>query len=166
MPWSGKTTIWKLLSQKSWMKFLDIDDHIEKVSNETVWEILSVLWDDLFLDYEAKIVQELDVDNTIISTSGSVPLRQDAMNHLRQSWMSILIDIPLSEVYRRLERMKVERIVGMNYMTLEEILEYRKMYYDISHDFRFSTDFSKAKSDIFKDFLEFFETLEFASCCK
>lgn len=163
MPGSGKSTIWKRLSIATGKSFLDVDDYIEDVANQTVWEVLKALWDDLFLDYEAKLVQQLDVKNTVISTSGSVPLRQEAMNHLRQSWISILIDIPLVEVYARLKRMKIERIVWMGKMTLEEILEYRKMYYEISHDFRFSTDFGKAKSDIFKDFLEFYETLELVS---
>lgn len=165
MPWSGKSTIWNLLSEKTGMGFVDVDKYIEKTTREKVWTILSRLWDDKFLDFESSLVRDICVSNTVISTSGSVPLRQEAMNHLRQSWISILIDIPLAQVYARLKRMKVERIVWMGKMTLEEILEYRKMYYEISHDFRFSTDFSQAKSDIFKDFFEFYETPEWV-CCK
>lgn len=158
MPWCWKSTIWKHLAVETWKWFLDVDDHIEEVTWDTVWNILKTLWDDAFLDFEAWIVKELDLKNTIISTSWSVPLRQDAMNHLRRNWTSILIDIPLPEIYARLQRMKVDRIVWMWKMTLEEILEYRRTFYELSTDIKFATDFSRAKVEVINDFFNFYRS--------
>lgn len=160
MPWSWKSTLGKRLANETGRKFLDVDDYIENVTKETVWDILKWLWDERFLNYEARLVWDICVSDTVISTSGSVPLRQQAMHHLRQGGISILIDIPVTEIYRRLQRMKVERIVWMNTMTLEEILEVRSLYYKMSADVAFSTDFSKSKEEVYQDFFEFCAMLE------
>jgi hypothetical protein len=65
--------------------------------------------------------------------------------------------------------MKVDRIVWMWKMTLEEILEYRKKYYDITKDFNFSVPYiawfeelsnnevMRQQNEIFNIFMAFFE---------
>ena len=56
--------------------------------------------------------------------------------------------------------MKVDRIIGMNgeeKLTLEQILAFRKGFYEMSHDFRFSYDGNIPKEETFARFLEFFK---------
>jgi len=163
MPWSGKTTIWRKLKDEIWYNLCDFDnDILEKISqktaeeiirvlnlkntgiisedlvNQKVWDMLKKLWDDKFLELEWFLWKNLVFDEpTILTTSGSLPMRLDAMSHLRKNWNVIYIDIPLDIIKSRLQEMKTERIIWMWKMTLEEILEYRHNYYNITKDFDF-----------------------------
>ncbi len=121
MPWSGKTNIWKKLSKEIWANFCDFDDDVlEKISLETAEEalwvlnlrktwlipenlsykevkkLLELLWDEKFLELEWFMWKNLNFESqTVLSTSGSLPLRLDAMEHLKNNWKVIYIDIPL-----------------------------------------------------------------------
>jgi len=161
MPWSWKTTIGKKLAKVTWMNFLDFDDDIiEKQMWKSVAEVLSELWEENFLDLEEKLALDIKhLENTILSTSGSVPLRPKAMNHLRTIWKSIYIDIPVENIKKRLERMKVDRIVGMENMTMDEILEYRDWFYKKSFDYSFQNDGLGSKEETFEVFLNFYNSL-------
>jgi len=123
------------------LPLLDIDDHIEYSTKKKVSDIIQEIGEDAFLDLESEIVQSIKPQGMIISCSGSVPLRQEAMNHLRETGKSIYIDVPVSVIIARLHRMKADRIIGMNGknpMTLEEVLDYRQSFYDMSYDYRFA----------------------------
>jgi len=194
MPWSGKTTIWEKLSKEIWANFCDFDDDIlEKITLETAEEalwvlnlrstwlipenlsykevkkLLELLWDDKFLELEWFMWRNLVFESqTILSTSWSLPLRLDAMAHLKQNWKVIHIDIPLELIISRLNEMKTDRIIWMWKMTLEEILEYRESYYFISTDLNFKVPLFEAriwktkeeraneKSIVFANFMEFY----------
>ena len=194
MPWSGKTTIWKKLSKEIWANFCDFDDDIlEKITLETAEEalwvlnlrstwlipenlsykevkkILELLWDDKFLELEWFMWRSLVFESqTVLSTSWSLPLRLDAMAHLKQNWKVIYIDIPLELIISRLHEMKTDRIIWMWKMTLEEILEYRDNFYNITKDLDFKVpsfevrnwktkeERSIEKFIVFANFMEFY----------
>lgn len=194
MPWSGKTTIWERLSKEIWANFCDFDDDIlEKITLETAEEalwvlnlrstwlipenlsykevkkILELLWDDKFLELEWFMWRSLVFESqTVLSTSWSLPLRLDAMDHLKQNWKVIYIDIPLELIISRLHEMKTDRIIWMWKMTLEEILEYRDNFYNITKDLDFKVpsfevrnwktkeERSIEKSIVFANFMEFY----------
>lgn len=195
MPWSGKTTIWKRLSKEIWVEFCDFDnDILEKITLETaeeaLWvlnlrntwlipenlsykevkDLLKLLWDDDFLELEWFIWRNLIFDSqTVLSTSWSLPLKLDAMEHLKENWKVIYIDIPLELIISRLREMKTDRIIWMWKMTLEEILEYRDSFYFNSKDynfkvpeFRFKSNKVKAEREeekriIFHEFMKFYK---------
>ena len=200
MPWAWKTTIWKQL-HKELSKFFnidfkDFDDDIlekisleeaeeiiwilnlapiwitpEKISNQTVAKILSILWDENFLNLEWVIWKQLKFKKpTILSTSGSLPLKLWAMINLREQWKIIYIDTDIDIIEKRLKLMKVDRIVGMkSWKTLRQILEERKQYYDISKDYNFKANIKnhietsnpeiikKQQNEIFDQFRTFFK---------
>jgi len=201
MPWGWKTTIWKQL-HKELSKFFnidfkDFDDDIlekitpeeaeeliwilklrsiwitpEKLANQTVANILNILWDKNFLNLEWVIWEQLKFKNpTILSTSGSLPLKLWAMRNLREQWKVIYIDTPINIIEKRLKLMKVDRIVWMkSWKSLREILEYRKDYYEISYDYKFDSEIKshiettdlgiikKQQNEIFDKFQKFFKT--------
>jgi len=161
MPWSGKTTIWKPLAKKLWMKIIDFDDDIiEKKMWKSVWEVLSELWEEKFLDLEEQLSCDIPLANTILSTSGSVPLRKKAIDCLKKQGKIIYINIPLSTIKTRLESMKVNRIVWMKNMTMHDILVYRQKFDENSYDYKFNTDWLGSKEEVFKEFWEWFQTLK------
>ena len=194
MPWSGKTTIWKKLSKELWVNFCDFDDDIlEKITLETAEEALSILklrsswlipenlsfqevktllellWDDKFLELEWFMWRNLGFESqTVLSTSWSLPLRLDAMAHLKQNWKVIYINIPLELIISRLKEMKTDRIIWMWKMTLEEILAYRDNFYTLTKDLDFKVpnfeirtwktkeERLDEKSIVFTHFMEFY----------
>ncbi len=169
MPWAWKTTIWKMLHKKLSqiinINFIDFDDDIlekislefaeeiiwilnlrpnwitpEQLSNQSVAKILEILWDNDFLRLEWIVWEKLILKKpTILSASWSLPLSWNAMIKIREQSKVIYIDTPIEDIEKRLELMKVDRIVGMNsWKTLREILEYRQEKYITSYDYKFT----------------------------
>lgn len=194
MPWSGKTNIWKKLAQELGINFCDFDDDVlEKITlstaEEALWvlnlrktwlipenlsykevkKLLELLWDEKFLELEWFMWRNLNFESqTVLSTSGSLPLRLDAMEHLKNNWKVIYIDIPLELIISRLQEMKTDRIIWMWKMTLEEILEYRENFYKYTKDLNFKVPLfdariwktkeerEKEKEIVFSNFMEFY----------
>jgi shikimate kinase len=200
MPWAWKTTIWKQL-HKELSNYFDIDfkdfddDILEKISieeaediiwklklrtiwitpenlaNQTVANILNILWDENFLNLEWTIWENLKFKKTtILSTSGSLPLKLSAMKNIREQWKVIYINTDIDIIEKRLQLMKVDRIVWMkSWKTLREILEERKQYYNITKDYSFKTNIKKhiettnpkiikkQQEEIFEEFKIFFK---------
>lgn len=94
-------------------QLLDVDnDWLETDWNETVAAKLSALGDDSFLDAEESSVvrlAETKVRDTVISLSGSVPLRSKGLKALSKSGVVVYLDTPLESILGRLERMKVKK---------------------------------------------------------
>lgn len=199
MPWCWKSTLWCKLAFETGANFSDFDDDIlekidletsekvisilnlkshwiipEKISNQKVSDLLKLLWDDNFLELEWFIWENLNFnEKTIISTSWSLPLKTKAMDHLRKKWKVIHIDTPIKSILERLEQMKTNRIIWMWKMTLEEILEYRKDFYNKTMDYNFEVQTFKntdlwviqnkinrdiQKNIIFNDFINFLKS--------
>lgn len=196
MPWSGKTCVWKRLYKELWYNFCDFDDDVlekitletseeilnvlnlrnswfipEDLANKKVNELLELLWDDDFLKLEWFMWKNLIFDSqTVLSASWSLPLRLEAMSHLKKNWKIIYIDIPLEIIISRLNEMKTNRIVWMWKMTLEEILQYRGNFYHYTKDFNFKTPIfeartgktkeerEKEKTIIFWEFMKFYNS--------
>ena len=77
MPGCGKTTFGKILAKELDYDFLDFDDDVIEVSQwQSVAETLQYLWEEKFLELEESLTLGLNFQNTILATSGSVPLRK------------------------------------------------------------------------------------------
>lgn len=200
MPWSWKTTIWKETARQFWYNFIDFDDDIlENICFELAEEILSVLnlrnqwfipedlswenifvkdilskiWEENFLELEWYLWKKLVFENnTIFSTSWSLPMKIEAMDSLKKSWNVIYIDTKIETILNRLDHMKTDRIIWMWKMTLKEILLYREKFYNISKDFNFQPpEFesvwyknkyirNREKNLIFKEFILFLNNID------
>ncbi len=156
MPGSGKSTLGKRLAEFLKKDFIDFDDDVlEQPEKPSVWEILTDLWDEWFLDYEEQETLKLRFENTVFSCSGSQPLREKAMNYLKKLGTVVWIDVPVEIIESRLQDMKVERIVWMGKMSLREILLWRKDFYRKSFDYRFEYITWWDKEAMWRDFYIF-----------
>lgn len=150
---TGKTTIGRILARKLGMDFHDMDDDgLEWMwGKDWVARVLLERWDDGFLEAEWSFVIEhygrsgewkkYDLDTMVFSTSGSIILEQDAIEYIWERMMIIYLDLPDAEIARRARARWVTRIVGMNgenprFHTVEEVLEYRRWYYEKYADIR------------------------------
>ncbi|KAL5013288.1 hypothetical protein ScPMuIL_007558 [Solemya velum] len=137
-PGCGKTTVGRLVAKRLGMAFVDVDDnHLEHVWGTTVAEKLEEVGSARFIEEEGNALLKLDVSNNVVSLTGSNPLHPTSMSHVSNSGLVFLLDVQKSDILNRLEKMKVNRIVGQEDGTsMSSILEYRQQFYETSYDVR------------------------------
>lgn len=128
---------------------LDIDDDwLEPRWNTSVASKLSELGDEQFLEAEGQELLALDLQNYIISLTGSNPLHSQCMEHLSQSGIFVYLDVTRETILNRCEIMHVDRIVGQRTKTLNDILTWREHIYERSYDIRILIDSNETPKDI------------------
>lgn len=155
----GKSTLGKRLAEVTGKTFLDFDDLLEQRQKMSVAALLRSSSQDRFLEYEKELALSLDVENTIIALSGSVPLVDTAMEHLRKKGYVIYIKTPLETIESRLGSMQVDRIVGMWENNFADVYNSRLEKYVKSADFTFENNTRKNTLWIFTDFYTFYKKL-------
>jgi shikimate kinase len=122
----GKTTIGQLLSKKTGLKHLDLDNLIEKKTNLSVSELFKQKGEIYFRRIEHEIFKEIteSEENLIISTGGGTPCYAD--NHLLlngKNSISIYLNASLSTILERLISEKKTRPLVAS-QSEEELKEY------------------------------------------
>lgn len=141
----GKSRLGKLLAEKLYYDFIDIDKIMENSCGKKVQEIINSLGDAKFIEAEEKAVLSIEKPhNTIIAPGGSVVYSEKAMNHLRSISKIIFLNAPLEEIRTRTPDFSARGIVGLKDRTIEAVFEerlplYRK-YADITIDLQHYTD--------------------------
>jgi shikimate kinase len=96
------------------------------------------LGDDGFVAAEGEALKAVHKKKTIISLTGSNPLATDAMEaFLRHNpGVVIYMDVKETDIIARLRAMKVDRIVGQSTRSMEDILRWRRGFYERFYDLR------------------------------
>lgn len=98
MPGCGKSTIGRFLSQKTNMKYCDVDDYIEAKENKAIADIFKY-GESYFRDIEEKAVKELSsLEGYVIAAGGGVILRKGNIDNLKKNGIIIFINRPLDEI--------------------------------------------------------------------
>ncbi len=129
MPGSGKSTVGVILAKTLGMDFVDADILITQREGCTLQEILDSRGLDAFLQAEEAAVLSLACHGTVIATGGSVPLRERAMDHLRENGTFVYIDVPLKELTRRINNISTRGIAFAPGQTLADIYDLRTPVY-------------------------------------
>jgi len=149
-PGCGKTTVGRYLASILKLPCIDIDnDYLETKWGTTVSDMLSRLGADKFLEAEGYATSQFKATKSVISLTGSNPLHEAAYKHLRTQGTVIYLDVPIEDILRRCENMKISRIVGQtDDMSLSDILEYRKQFYERAYDIRVICEEAETPSQI------------------
>ncbi|KAK2550901.1 Threonine synthase-like 1 [Acropora cervicornis] len=139
-PGAGKTTVGRILGHHLGREVIDVDDDVlEKVWGISVAEKLSEVGSHGFVDAEGQAVMQFSASDSVISLSGSNPMHREAMNYIKSLGDVIYLDVADDDILNRLAAMKVNRIIGQNEgISMSEILQYRKQFYESSYDVRVS----------------------------
>ncbi len=138
---SGKTTIGTLLAEKLSMKFLDLDQHIEKIESDSVSGIFKTKGEIYFRKVENQTFKELleNTESQIISLGGGTPCY--ANNHLlleKPEVESVYLKASINVLKERLKDNKQNRPVIKD-MNEEEITEFiAKHLFDRSYFYHFA----------------------------
>ncbi|XP_076105309.1 threonine synthase-like 1 [Mytilus galloprovincialis] len=137
-PGSGKTTLGRILGERLGLPVADIDDHhLEPYWGKSVADKLSEVGPDRFVEEEGRALLHFDRNGHVVSLSGSNPMYSAAMNHISKTGIVVFLDTKHDDIVDRLEKMKVNRIVGQSPdVPMIDILKYRQSFYEKAYDIR------------------------------
>ena len=99
MPGSGKTTIGRLLAQKTGLRFVDSDEEAASVAGKPIPELIREAGEAPFRALEAAVLSDLSrKSGLVIATGGGAVLDADNVRRLRQNGRLIFLDRPLSDL--------------------------------------------------------------------
>tara|TARA_B100001778_G_C18537801_1_gene606776 strand:+ start:488 stop:997 length:510 start_codon:yes stop_codon:yes gene_type:complete len=101
---SGKSSIGKLLAEKTGRQFIDTDKEIEKNSKYDISTIFREYGEKCFRTKETTALLKLDqVKNHIIATGGGIILEQVNINFMKEMGLIIFLDISLKAQIKRVK---------------------------------------------------------------
>lgn len=131
-PGAGKTTVGRIVAHRLGLPVVDVDDDVL----EPTWKMpvaakLAEVGGQRFLEEEGQALCRLSASGCVVSLTGSNPLHTAAMQHVKDSGVVVYLDVDSEDILARLERMKVNRIVGQEAgVSMRDILGYRKQFYE------------------------------------
>ena len=130
MPGTGKSTVGRALAERLGYDFVDADDLITQATGKTLTEILKTEGLEAFLSVEGRVGEQLNRQNTVIATGGSMVLSEQAMAHLKENSVVVWLETPLSQISRRMPADLIDRgIAAPKGMTIQEIYRQREPLY-------------------------------------
>lgn len=154
MPGCGKSTLGVVLARKLGYGYLDTDSFISQREKSTLQGIIDKRGLQYFLDTERSVGSEIICDRVIIATGGSMVISDSAMEHLKSIGKVIYINVPLTELKRRLSDYSDRGIAKNDNETLEDIYNLRSLRYekyaDITVDYKQGNSLEETAEDIIK----------------
>lgn len=111
LPGSGKTTLGKRLANAMKLPFVDLDKEIEKTEGKPISEIFTEKKEDYFRQLESAILKQWcsRPDDFVMATGGGAPCFFDNIDVINHAGKSIFLDVPPSEIAKRMSRAGVEK---------------------------------------------------------
>jgi len=121
MPGAGKTTAGRQTAEKAGMKFVDLDEAVERGAGMSIPDIFSKYGEDYFRDLESRAAKEYGKKSGfVIAAGGGIVTRKENMDALSQNAVVIFLDRetekletkgrPLSKDINTLKKMYEERL--------------------------------------------------------
>ena len=129
MPGSGTSTIGVILAKRLGYDFVDTDNLISDREKTTLQDIIDKKGVSEFLKIEGIVGKELNIDNTVIATGGSMVFSDSAMKNLLKDSKCVFIDVPLPEIKRRVKNIDTRGIAMEKDDTLDTLYEKRMPKY-------------------------------------
>jgi len=106
----GKTTHGKRLAKSLNYKFIDLDQWIENQTELTVAEIFSQQGEEAFREMETEAIKTLSKEeHVVISTGGGAPCHNKNMDLLRESGLTVYLNLSPKALADRLTYSKTKR---------------------------------------------------------
>ena len=134
----GKSTIGKKLAKKLKLKFIDIDQIIEKREKRTIKEIFENKGEGYFRRIEKKIsLEELKKSNAVIALGGGAFMNSSIRKESKNLSISFWLDLDLKSLLIRLKNVKKRPLLNQDSLeeSVNKIYSERKKIYNKS-DFK------------------------------
>ncbi len=130
MPSSGKSTLGVLLAKRLGLRFVDSDLLIQESEGKLLHQLISEHGNEGFLEIENRVNKNIDENNAVIATGGSVVYCEEAMEHLGKIGKVVYLYAPLDEIKRRLGDYSHRGVIMRNGNTIEEMYAEREPLYE------------------------------------
>lgn len=130
MPASGKSTVGVMLAKEICFDFLDTDILLQRQEKKLIQSILDEDGLEKFYSIEEKALLSVDTDETVISTGGSAVYSAQGMEHISKNATVIYLEMPLEEIYQRIENLHSRGIAGLTHKHFAKIYLERKALYE------------------------------------
>ena len=154
----GKSTIAKKLSKKLKIKFVDIDQLIEKRENNSIKEIFNAKGENYFRKIEEKTTLEiLKKNNLIIALGGGAFMNSIIRRKIKNTSISFWLDLSLKFLLPRLKNVKKRPLINQDKMvdSINKIYSERKKIYNES-DFKINCN-STEIDEVVKKIIKIYE---------
>jgi shikimate kinase len=129
MPGSGKSTVGRLLARRYGLTFLDGDALIESGEGQRLEQLIQAHGRQGFLAIEARYLQNLRCEKTLIAPGGSAVYNEAAMQNLRRLGLVVYLDVSLAEIERRVGDLQKRGVVIAPGMTVADLHQERHALY-------------------------------------
>jgi len=140
MPGVGKSTLGVLLAKDLSRPFVDTDIHIQTMEGRSLQAIIMEEGIEHFKELEEAYVLGLKCEGSVVATGGSVIYSPAAMKHLRTAGVSLLLELSLPLLEKRIRNMDARGIVRAPGQDLGILYEERRPLYQRYADIRISCD--------------------------
>ena len=131
MPTSGKTTVGKIIAEKTGKEFIDIDEEIVRVFGKSIPDIFSQMGENGFREIEKNVTEAISArQNAVIATGGGVVLNEKNTENLKKNGRVYFLDRPLESLVTA-----PDRPLSSNRVDLEKRYRERYQIYKDSCDF-------------------------------
>jgi shikimate kinase len=133
---SGKTTVGRLLAEKTGMPLVDMDSLIEARAGKTINEIFADEGEPHFRALERALAQELaGTEGNIISTGGGIVLNPDNIADFERTGLVVCLLVDADTVFDRVRHDTTRPLLaGDKEAQIRRLLETRKpLYESITH---------------------------------
>ena len=130
---SGKTAAGKLAARRLGLKFVDMDDVIEKRHGQTISKIFQTKGEAFFRKHERELVRELaSQQDQVIATGGGVVLDQNNLRDLGRTGIVVCCWVDATVAHERTKNARHRPLLetGIDRLArLESLLQRRKTIY-------------------------------------
>ena len=130
MPGCGKSPVGVVLAKALGMDFIDSDLVIQKKTGVKLSQLIDEHGDEGFRAIENRINAELEADNSIIATGGSVIYGEDAMRHLKEIGTIIYLKLSCEAIEDRLGDLHARGVTIQPGWTLQDLYNERVPMYE------------------------------------
>ena len=104
---TGKTTVATAVANRLKMRYVSIDDLIEKKEKRTINEIFQKSGEDYFRDVESSVIRDVScMEGLVIDTGGGAVLREENMSYLKSGGIVVCLSADEETVMVRTKKYK------------------------------------------------------------
>ena len=130
MPGVGKSSAGVVLAKVLGYEFLDSDLVIQKEEKRLLKEIIAEDGLDEFISIENRVNANLDVNNCVIATGGSVIYGKEAMEHLSEIGVIVYLRATFDTIDSRLGNLEGRGVAIKGNQTLFDLYQERTILYE------------------------------------